>query len=406
MKDITDVKPMFKKCYEYTTASDARADGSYPFFKPIDGYNGGRVIIEGKEMIMAGSNNYLGLALDPRVRQAAKDAIDKFSASCSGSRYMNGTLTLHEELERNLCDFFQQEDCLLFTAGYLANLGSISALVGRKEHIVSDRFNHASIMDGIFMGVGLSPDIKLHRYKHNDMVDFEKKLAKIPAGEPILVVTDGVFSMEGDIAKLPEMREIANKYGAAIYLDEAHSVGVLGKSGKGTLEHYNDFSLADMMMCTFSKTFGSIGGFVAGDHKVIDYIRHHSRPLIFTASMPPANVASAITSLEILKEEPQRVHRLQAIAEKMIKGFKELGFELGTAETPIIPLLIGDYDKTFLFWKRLYERGIYTNPVIPPGVPPNRCLIRTSYMAIHTDEELDTILQVCAEEGRELGIIE
>jgi len=354
---------------------------------------------------MAGSNNYLGLAQDPRVEEAAVKAIEKYGTSCSGSRFINGSLILHEELEARLAAFTGKESALCFSTGYQTNLGAISALVGRGEHIITDKYNHASIVDAIFMTMGMNRDTRVHRYKHNDVKDLEKRLAAIPLEEAKLIVTDGVFSMEGDIAKLPEVKALAEKYKARLYIDEAHAIGVIGNTGRGTTEHFDGSELADIIMCTFSKSFGSLGGFVAGDNRVIDYIKHFARPLIFSASMPPANIAAVLASLEIIEEEPERVLRLQQIAAKMIKGFNDLGFNTGTAETPIIPIVIGDNDQTFLLWKALFERGIYVNPIISPAVPPNRSLIRTSYMAIHSDGELDQVLEITGEEGRKLGII-
>ncbi len=403
MKETADI---FKKCYDFEEAIKAREEGIYPFFRPIEKNKGSKVVIEGRELIMAGSNNYLGLAVDPRVKEAAQKAIEDYGTSCSGSRFMNGTFALHEELEELLSDFMGREATLCFTTGYQTNLGSIAALVGRNEHIVTDKYNHASIVDGIFLAMGIHRKINVHRFNHNSLKDLEKKLSSIPDGEPKLIVTDGVFSMEGDIVKLPEMKRLADRYGARIYLDEAHAIGVIGATGRGTTEHYGDSTLADLIMCTFSKSFGSIGGFVAGDADIIDYIKHFARSLIFSASMPPANVAAVMAALKILEQEPDRVQRLQEIAVKMLVGFKAMGFNIGTAETPIVPLIIGDFDKTFLLWKAFFENGVYVNPVVSPGVPPNRCMIRTSYMAIHTDEELDLILEVAEREARKLGIIE
>lgn len=397
---------ILQKCFEYTEAAQAREAGWYPYFRPIQEATGSKVIIGGREYIMAGSNNYLGLATEPRVKESAIKAIEHYGSSCSGSRFMNGTLALHEELEARLAAFVEQESALCFTTGYQTNLGSISALVGRGDHVISDKFNHASIMDGIFLTVGLNRSVDVHRYKHNNMEDLERILQRIPKEESKLIVTDGVFSMEGDIVNLPAVRELADRYNAALYLDEAHAIGVLGDHGRGTTEHYGDATLADLVMCTFSKSFGSIGGFIAGDHAVIDYVKHFARSLIFSASVPPGNLGAAMAALDIIESEPERVQRLQAIGRKMVSGFKTLGFNVGTAETPIVPLIIGDNDKTFAFWKRMFDRGVYVNPVISPAVPPNRSLIRTSYMAVHTDEELDTILQIAGEEARELEIIE
>ena len=402
---MNDVIGIFQKCYDFTEAIEARQVGIYPYFKPIEGSRGSKVIIEGRELVMAGSNNYLGLALDPEVRDASIKAIEKYGTSCSGSRFMNGTLTLHEELEERLANFTGKQAALCFTTGYQTNLGSISALVGRGEHVITDKSNHASIMDGIFLALGLNRKVNIHRFKHNNLEDLEKKLSNIPSGESKLIVIDGVFSMDGDIVKLPEMKALADKYRVGVYLDEAHAIGVIGKTGRGTTEYYGNRNLADLIMCTFSKAFGSIGGFVAGEERVIDYIKHVSRPLIFSASMPPANIAAVMAALDIIEREPQRVLRLQQIARKMIAGFTGLGFNIGKTETAIVPLIIGDNQKTFLFWKNLFERGVYVNPVVSPGVPPNRALIRTSYMATHTDKELDQILEIAEQEGRKLGII-
>ncbi len=405
MSITTTRASLFQKCFAWTDAAEARETGLYPFFRPIEEARGSKVIIEGRELIMAGSNNYLGLAGDPRVKARAQAALAHYGTSCSGSRFMNGTLALHEELEARLAAFVKKESALCFTTGYQTNLGSISALVGRGDHVISDKYNHASIMDGIFMTIGLHRSVNVHRYKHNNMEDLERVLSRIPINENKLLVTDGVFSMEGDIVDLPHLRALADRYNAAVYLDEAHALGVTGATGRGTTEHYNDPSLADVIMCTFSKSFGSIGGFVAGEHEVIDYIKHFARPLIFSASIPPANLGAVMGALDVLEQEPERVTRLQEIAVKMIDGFSSLGFNVGTAETPIVPLVIGDNEKTFMFWKNLFERGVYVNPVISPAVPPNRSLIRTSYMAIHEDAELDQFLEIAGEEGRRLGII-
>lgn len=396
---------IFYKCINYTEAAEARKRGVYPFFKPIERMEGTRVEINGRQLIMAGSNNYLGLATDPRMEEAARKAIQRYGTSCSGSRFMNGSLTIHEEMEERLAHFTGKETALSFTTGYQTNLGAISALLGKGEYIITDKYNHASIMDGIFMSAGIHKNIHVVRYKHNNMADLEKEIAKLPESANKLIVTDGVFSMEGSIVKLPELSNIAKRYNAGIYLDEAHALGVLGSTGKGTCEHYGSYDLADIVMCTFSKSFGSIGGFVSGNAQVIDYIKHFARPLIFSASLPPANVAAVMTALDIMEKEPERISRLQEIAKKMITGFKDLGFNIGAAETPIVPLIIGDNEKTFVFWKKMFERGVYVNPVISPAVPPNRSLIRTSFMATHSDEDLKIILEVAGEEARKLGII-
>ena len=397
---------IFEKCYGFKEAQAARESGYYPYFIPIEENWGSKVKMRGREVIMCGSNNYLGLAQDPRVQEAAQKAIEKYGTTCSGSRLINGTFALHEELEHQLARFVGRETALCFTTGYLANLGSISALLGRRDHILSDRYNHASIVDGIMLSIGLSGcKIKLHRYQHNNSEALEKALAAISDQEARLIVTDGVFSMEGDIVKLPEMKRIADKYKARIYLDEAHALGVIGATGRGTEEHYGLGKCADLLMGTFSKSFGAIGGFVAGEEVVIDYIKHFARPLIFTASMPPPMIAAVKATLEIMEKEPEHTKRLQTIAAMMVREFKTLGFDVGVAETPIIPLVIGDIEKTFTFWKVLFDNGVYANPVISPAVPPDRSIIRTSYMAIHKDEELEQVLEICKKAGKQLGII-
>ena len=396
---------IFDKCYAFDTAKEAKAKGLYPYFLPIQESRGTRVVIEGRELIMAGSNNYLGLSWDPRVKEAAIEATRKWGTSCSGSRFLNGTLALHEELEARLARFVSRQSALCFTTGYQTNLGAISALLGKDEHIFSDKLNHASIMDGIFLASGMKGRLRVHRYMHNNMDSLKKFLDAEPRDAAKLVVTDGVFSMEGDIVKLPRMKELCTEYGARLYLDEAHALGVLGPTGRGTEEHYGVKDHADIIMCTFSKSFGSLGGFVAGDHDVIDYIKHQARPLIFSAAMPPATIASTTACLDIIEKEPERVLRLQAIGRKMLAGYKALGFNVGVSETPIVPLLIGDIEKTVLFWRELFDGGVFTNPVLSPAVPPDSTLIRTSYMAIHTDDECDTILEIAGKAGKKFGIL-
>lgn len=399
------VLDIFEKCIAWEDAKEAQEKGIYPYFKPIQESRGTKVVMEGKELIMAGSNNYLGLSWDPRVKEAAIEATKKWGTSCSGSRFLNGTLAMHEELEERLAAFVSKERTLCFSTGYQTNLGAISALVGRGEHIFSDKLNHASIMDGIFLASGMRGNVRVHRYQHNRPESLEKFLSGVPLDDPKLVVTDGVFSMEGDICKLPQVKALCDKYRARLYVDEAHALGVIGKTGRGCEEHYGKGRLADIVMCTFSKSFGSLGGFVAGDLDVIEYIKHFARSLIFSASMPPATVASVGACLSIIEKEPERVLRLQEIGRKMVAGFKSLGFNVGTAETPIVPLLIGDLEKTLLFWRALFDGGVFTNPVVSPAVPPDSTLIRTSYMAIHTDDELDQILEVSGKAGKALGII-
>lgn len=397
---------IFEKCRKFTRAKEAIEQGIYPYFKPIEENNGTRVIMDGREIIMAGSNNYLGLSLDPRVQEAAQKAIERYGTSCSGSRFLNGTLALHEELEAQLADFVKKEAALVFSTGYQSNLGAISTIISKNDFIITDKTNHASIFDGIFMAAGLNMGhINVKRYKHNDMEDLERVLSKLDPESPKIIITDGVFSMEGDLVKLPQLVDIARRYNTRVYVDDAHGLGVEGETGRGTQEHFNIWDEVDLVMCTFSKSFASLGGFIAGKSEVVDYIKHHSRPLIFSAAIPPANIAAVLKSLEIIKEEPQRVHRLQEIGKKMNREFQAMGFNTGESETPIVPIIIGDDEKTFMFWKALFEEGVYTNPVISPAVPPDRSLIRTSYMAIHTDEELDLILERFKIIGKRMGII-
>jgi 8-amino-7-oxononanoate synthase len=396
---------IFDKCWNFTRAKEAMESGLYPYFIPIEENNGPRVRMGGREIIMIGSNNYLGLTKDPRVQEAAIKAIEKYGTSCSGSRFLNGTLHLHETLEEQLAKFVKKEAALVFSTGYQSNLGSISVLVGKKDMIVTDKTNHASIFDGIFLSSGLNMGGIVKRYLHNDMNDLERIMTKLDPKIPKIIISDGVFSMEGDIVDLPRLVEISKKYDMRVYVDDAHGLGILGETGRGTMEHYGIFDDVDVVMCTFSKSFASLGGFIAGHADVVSYIKHHSRPLIFSAAMPPANVASVLQSLEIIENEPQIVKKLHRIGDRMRDEFKSLGFNTGDSETPIIPLIIGDDEKTFKFWVALFEAGIYTNPVISPAVPPDRSLLRTSFMATHTDNDLDQVLETVKAIGKQLEII-
>ncbi len=390
---------------KFTRAKEAMEHGIYPYFKPIRENHGPHVIMDGKEIVMIGSNNYLGLTKDPRVQEAAIKAIEKYGTSCSGSRFLNGTLELHEELEVKLAEFVKKEAALCFSTGYQTNLGAISTLITRDDFIITDKTNHASIFDGIFLSSGLNMGVNIKRYKHNDMTDLERVLSKIEPDKAKLIITDGVFSMEGDLVNLPRMVESAKKYKAQIYVDDAHGLGVEGKTGRGTQEHYDIWDEVDLIMCTFSKSFASLGGFIAGKSEVVHYIKHFSRPLIFSASMPPANIASVLKSLEIIQQEPQIVERLQKIGQKMIREFQAMGFNTGESQTPIVPIIIGEDTKTFQFWGMLFQEGVYANPVISPAVPPDRALIRTSYMATHQDNDLDLVLEKFKKIGKVLGVI-
>lgn len=396
---------IFEKCWNFTRAKETIEQGIYPYFIPIAENDGPRVVMGGREIIMIGSNNYLGLTKDPRVQEAAIKAVEKYGTSCSGSRFLNGTLELHEELEHRLARFVKKDAALVFSTGYQTNLGAISTLIGKKDIVITDKTNHASIFDGIFLAAGINMGIVIKRYKHNDMEDLERVIRNIDPEAPKMIITDGVFSMEGSIVDLPEMSRIARQYNARLYLDDAHGIGVLGDTGRGTMEYFGIYDDVDLVMCTFSKSFASLGGFVAGAEDVVHYIKHFARSLIFSASMPPANIAAVLKSLEIIETEPQIVNRLTEIGTRMRHEFQSLGFNTGESKTPIIPIIVGDDIKTFQFWKALFEAGIYTNAVISPAVPPDRALLRTSYMATHSDNDLDQVLSTFAKLGKEMGII-
>jgi len=391
---------LFEKCWQYTAAKEVQAAGLYPYFIPLTDSEGTEVTVGDHRLIMIGSNNYLGLTTHPKVRQAAIEAIRRYGTGCTGSRFLNGTLELHLELERRLAEFVGTEAALVFSTGYQTNLGTISALVGRGDFVITDKDDHASIVDGCRLAFG-----KVRRFRHGDMAHLERVLAGLPEDTGKLVVVDGVFSMGGDIAPLPEIVPLCQKYGVRLMVDDAHSVGVLG-GGRGTAAHFGLADQVDLTMGTFSKSFASLGGFIAGAEDVIHYIQHNARSLIFSASMPPANAAAALAALEVMQEEPERIERVNQIGERMRAGFRQLGFNVGASETPIIPVIIGDDTRTFMTWKALYEAGVYTNPVVSPAVPPGSSLLRTSYMATHTDEQLDRILAVFAQVGRVLGFIE
>ncbi len=389
---------LFEKCRQYTRAREAMESGYYPYFIPLDQTEGTEVVINGQRLIMIGSNNYLGLTTHPKVRQAAIDAIKQYGTSCTGSRFLNGNLMLHKELEAQLADYVGKEAALVFSTGYQSNLGAIAALIGRGDYVVTDREDHASIIDGCKLSYG-----EMKRFRHNDLADLERVLQAC-GDTPKMVVVDGVFSMGGDIAPLPQIVPLCKKYGARLMVDDAHSIGVLG-GGRGTGIHLGVNDDVDLIMGTFSKSFASLGGFLAGSEEVIHYIQHAARSLIFSASMPPSNVAAVLAALEVMKSEPERIERLWAITKKMREGFQQLGFNTGQSETPVIPIYIGDDMKTLFTWKALFDAGIYVNPVLPPGVSPGQSLLRTSYMATHTDEQLDRVLGTFEQVGRQLELI-
>jgi len=390
---------LFDKCRQFTKAKEIQAAGLYPYFKPISESEDTVVTIEGKKRIMLGSNNYLGLTHHPKVLEAAQRALYQYGSGCTGSRFLNGTLDLHRQLEDALARFLGKEECLVFSTGYNANLGFISALVGRGDVVMLDKLDHASIVDGAKMSFG-----ETERFNHGDLASLDRKLERAGARGSMIVV-DGVYSMEGDIADLPGLLRVARKHGAAIAVDDAHALGVLGPNGDGTAAHFGLTEETDIIAGTFSKSLASIGGFVAAAEPIIHYIRHHSRPLIFTASLPPANTAGVIAALEVLQVETDRRDRLWANTRHLHEGFRSLGFEIGPTETPIVPVLIGPMEQTFVMWRRLFDAGVFTNPVMPPAVQPSLCRLRTSVMATHTTDQIDYCLEQFAIIGRELGVI-
>jgi 8-amino-7-oxononanoate synthase len=391
---------LFAKTKAYTKPKMAEAFGIYPYFVPIESEAGPEVIINGETKVMLGSNNYLGLTQHPKVKEAARAAVERYGSGCTGSRLMNGTLDLHVELERRLANWMQRDAALVFTTGFQANLGTISALVGRHDTVVIDRADHASIVDGCRLALGDSV-----RFKHNDLEDLERVLQKIEPGGGILIVVDGVYSMEGDLAELPGIVELAKKYGARILVDEAHSAGVFGDQGRGTADHFGVRDEIDLIMTTFSKSFASIGGFIAADADVIYFIKHNGRAFLFSASLPPASTAAALAALDIIETEPDRRERLWANARRMKKELAGLGFNTGDSKSPVIPIIVGEEIRLATFWRRLLDAGVYTNAAVTPAVEPDRALIRTSYMATHEDKHLDRALEIFAKVGKQCSLI-
>ncbi|MEE9442741.1 MAG: pyridoxal phosphate-dependent aminotransferase family protein [candidate division Zixibacteria bacterium] len=394
---------LFQKCREWTVAKEVMATGYYPYFRPISSALGDEVVVAGKEMIMIGSNNYLGLVGDPRVKEAAANATLKYGSGCTGSRFLNGTLDLHIELEERLAKFMNREAALVFSTGFQTNLGTISCLVGRDDIILIDRSDHASIVDGCRLAYG-----KIMKYAHNDMDDMERVLDiaynnGLRGG--ILIITDGVFSMEGDIADLPRMCDIAENYGARVMVDDAHSIGVLGSGGRGTAEHFGLSDRVDLIMATFSKSFASLGGFICGDEDTLHYVKHFARELIFSASIPPGAAAAALAALDIIETEPERRENLWKNTRKMHQGLRELGYNIGDTQTPVVPIMIGDDMTCFKLWKDLSDEGIFANAIVPPAVAPKMSLIRTSYTATHTDQQLDRVLDAFARLGKKYNIV-
>jgi 8-amino-7-oxononanoate synthase len=394
---------LFQKCLDFTRADEVKKQGVYPYFRSIEENEGPVVQIEGRKVIMAGSNNYLGLTAHPYVKEAAIEAVRKYGTGCSGSRYLTGTLDLHVELEKRLAKFFGTESVLLFSTGYQTAQGIIPTLVQKGEYVISDKDNHACIVAANLMAKGAFAEFK--RYKHNEMEDLEAVLKKIPLEKPKLIVTDGVFSTTGEIVDLPNLVKLAKEYNARIMVDDAHSVGVIGKGGRGTPSHFGLVDDVDITMGTFSKTFASLGGFMAASERVTNYVKHHSPALIFSASPTPASVAAAMAALELLEKEPWRVERLVKNADRMRNGFKKMGFKIIDGQTAIVPVIIGDDERTFIFWRKLFDAGVFTNAFISPGVPPGMAMLRTSFMTTHEDEHLDRILELSGDIGKELGII-
>ncbi|WP_025209113.1 aminotransferase class I/II-fold pyridoxal phosphate-dependent enzyme [Hippea sp. KM1] len=391
---------LFDKCYNFKEAQEIRQLGLYPYFQPISSEQDTEVIINGRRILMLGSNSYLGLTVHPKVKKAAIDAIEKYGTGCAGSRFLNGTLDIHEELEERLAAFVNKDDALLFSTGFQANLGAIAGLVGKGEYVILDKSDHASIVDGSRLSYG-----EVKRFIHNDMNSLKKVLESIDRDAGKLIVVDGVYSMDGDIANLPEMVKLKKQYNARLMVDDAHSFGVLGKNGRGTANHFGLEDEVDIIMGTFSKSFASLGGFIAADKEVIDYLRHFARSVIFSASITPASTAAVLAALDIMENEPELIDKLWANTERMRKGVVEMGYDIGTSCTPIIPLIVGDNETVLKMRRMLFDEGLFVNPVLSPAVPPNKALIRLSLMATHTFEQIDFALDKLNKVGKVLGVI-
>jgi 8-amino-7-oxononanoate synthase len=392
---------LFQKCLDFTRADEVKAIDMYPYFRAVQENEGPVVMMEGRKVLMAGSNNYLGLTGHPRVREAAKAAIDKYGTSCSGSRYLTGTIDLHNELEERFAKFLGYESVMLYSTGYQTALGVMSGLAGRGDYIISDKENHACIVNGALLAKGAMAEFV--RYKHNDMADLERVVSKIPEGAGKFIVTDGVFSVTGSLVNLPELLKVAKKYNARVMVDDAHATGVVGIGGRGTASHYGLTAQTDMTMGTFSKTFASLGGFVAGPERVINYLKHNSPALIFSASPTPASCASALEALSILEEQPELITKLISNATYARKGLREKGFQVIDNQTGIVPVIVGSLENALMYWRKLYDRDVFVNAFIPPGVPLNMSMMRTSYMASHEKEHLDRLIEVFDEVGSVLG---
>lgn len=390
---------ILEKCSKFQKAKTLISHGLYPYFRVIESAQDPVIVLNGRKMIMVGSNNYLGLTNHPKVKEAAIEAVKKYGTGCAGSRFLNGTLDIHVQLEEKLARFSRKEAALIFSTGFQVNLGVISALVGKDDVVIIDKMDHASIIDGCRLSFG-----EVRKFRHNDMTDLERVLQENEEKDK-LVVVDGVFSMEGDIAYLPDIISLAKKYGARVMVDDAHGIGVLGKTGRGTAEHFGLEDDVDLIMGTYSKSLASIGGFIAGSDDVIHYIKHCARSLIFSASPPPASVASVSAAVDIIEAEPERREQLWKNTEKMLNGFRDIGFQTGNSQTPIIPVIVGDDENAFRMGMMLQEEGVFANVAVTPAVPNGMALIRTSYMATHTDEHLDIVLTAFKKVGKALGLI-
>jgi 8-amino-7-oxononanoate synthase len=392
---------LFEKCYAFHRDDEAIAAGFYPYFQAISRLGGPHVTVDGRDMIMVGSNNYLGLTTHPKVRAAAMKALEEFGTSCSGSRFLNGTLELHRDLETSLARFIGKEAALVFTTGFLTNQGVIAPLISRSDTVIIDRLVHASVVEGARLGFG-----KVRRFKHNDATSLRKHLElSAESSKGILVIVDGVYSMEGNICDLPPMVETCKEFGARIMVDDAHGLGVLGAHGRGTLEHFGLTDEVDLVMGTFSKSFASLGGFVAGAARVISYIKHHSRALIFSAAMPPSAVAAVQAALDVVETEPEIRENLWRNTRILMEGIVGMGFDVGPTETPVVPIIVGDDLKTLYFWRRLFDEGLFTNCVLSPAVQHGAQRIRMCAMATHTVEDLERVVEICGRVGREIGLI-
>lgn len=380
---------LFNKCYNFTDAKDAIASGLYPYFHALHTAQDTEVVMDGKRIIMIGSNNYMGLTSDPRTINAAKEALEKYGTGCSGSRFLNGTLVLHEQLETELADFFNKEAALTFSTGFQTNLGAITAVVSRHDYIINDAENHASILDACRLAFAKN----VLRYEHSNMASLEERLQRLPEDAGKLIITDGVFSMSGDLAKLPEIVELAKKYNARLMVDDAHGVGMVGDCGRGTASHFGLEDEVDIIMTTFSKSLASLGGCIVAEEPVIDFIKHRSRPFIFSASLPPSNAAAALEAVRILRAEPERQKALIDISNYMRAQLKAAGIPTIDGETAIVPVMTYDMNRTFMITKMLFEEGVYVNPVIPPAAPDGECMLRTSYTATHTKEQIDIAVE-------------